>query len=225
MSARRVGAIVALIWAALMLIGCSGLTPVRGMTTLTYTGPTEVYLIAGQALRPTDLVFVGVQDRRGQFIIEDMKATRQLGDSLDWDGEPSPGVRLSLRLRVIWFRGNGVHLAGMVHVEVRDPQPSPGGFNRGAPVQYKVPVAYRVPRGGTIPGTTLTYVGPSDRGAELGGLEEYPFRKIADSILWEGRLRPDVGLALNLRVVYFDEQAIQVAGIAIIALEEGRVGT
>ncbi|MCS7221842.1 MAG: hypothetical protein RML36_02010 [Anaerolineae bacterium] len=222
MPVRRVGKIAALMWAALTLIGCSGLAPVRSVTTLTYIGPTEVYLIAGQALRPTDLVFIGVQDRRGQFIIDDMKATRQLGDSLDWDGEPLPGVRLSLRLRVIWFRDNGVHLAGTVRIEVHDFRPSPGGFNEDAPIQYKVPVAYRIPRGGMIPGTTLTYVGPSARGAELGGLAEYPFRKIADSILWEGRLRPNVGLALNLRMVYFDEQAMQVIGIATIALEESQ---
>ncbi len=225
MFAQRVGVVTTLAWAAWALAGCPGLTPDRGTTALTYTGPTEVYLVAGQTLQPTDIVFVGVQDRRGQFIVDDMKATRQIGDSLDWDGEPSPGVRLSLRLRVIWFRDNGVYLAGTVHIEVRDFQPGMGGFNKGAPVQYKMPVAYRVPRGGVIPGTTLAYAGPTDRGAELSGLDEYPFRKIADSILWEGRLRPDVGLALNLRVVYFDEQALQVAGIATVTLEEARAGT
>jgi len=225
MLAQRIGKVAVLLWFTLLFVGCSSFVPDRSVTALTYTGPTEVYLVAGQTLQPTDIIFVGTQDRRGQFVINDMKATRQLGDSLDWDGEPLPGVRLSLRLRVIWFRGNGVHLAGTVHIDVHDPQPSSKGFHKGAPVQYKMPVTYHIPRGGTIPGTTLVYVGPTERGAELSGLEEYPFRKIADSILWEGRLRPEVGLSLNLRVIYFDERAMQVAGIATITLEGEGVGT
>jgi len=146
----------------------------------------------------------------------DLKATRQIGDSVDWDGEPLPGVHLRLRLRVVWFRDEDVYLAGTVRAEVSDVQPALGGFDEKSAVVYRVPVGYRVPKGGLIPGTTWGYAGPTDRGAELSGLDEYPYRKVADSILWEGRLRPDMGLALNLRMVYYDKQALQVAGIATV---------
>ena len=186
---------------------------------MVYSGPTEIALASGERLMPTDIVFQGAEDGRGRFLIGEYRATRQIGDSLDWDGEPLPGVSLRLRLRVLWLREDQARLAGTVRVEVRGVEARAGRPADEAPVVYRLPVAYRVPKGAFIPGTTWEYRGPTERGAELGGIEEYPYRKIADSILWEGWLRPQVGLTLNLRVVYFDEQALQVAGLATILLD------
>jgi hypothetical protein len=210
--------------AAMLTAGCPAEVPAPEGAPLVYAGPTEVRLAPGETLQPTDIVFLGAQDKRGEFIISDFKATRQIGDSVDWDGEPLPGVRLRLRLRVIWFRDEGVYLAGTVRAEVSDVQPASGRLDQKSAVAYRVPVSYQVPKGKLIPGTTWGYARPTERGAELTGLDEYPYRKVADSILWEGRLQPDIGLALNLRVIYYDEQALQVAGIATVtfaATEEG----
>ncbi len=206
---------------ALLLAGCPLQPPGGGGGRLVYAGPTEVRLRAGETLAPTNIVFVGVTDGRGQFIIDGMRATRQIGDSLDWDGEPLPGVRLSLRLRVVWYPGQEAQLAGTVRIEIDGAQAVAGDIDEEAPIRYRVPVTYRVARGAAIPGTTVTYNGESDRGAELQGLNEYPYRKIADSILWEGYLRPDVGLSVNLRVAYFNANSLEVAGVATVVLRIG----
>ncbi|NOZ27093.1 MAG: hypothetical protein GXP39_03440 [Chloroflexi bacterium] len=220
---RSLGGIAIVLIIGTLLASCiPGLPSLGGgggtSGTLVYSGPTEVRLTPGETLLPTDIVFLGAEGNRGRFIIGDLKATRQIGDSLDWDGEPLPGVNLQLRLRVLWFKGGNVQLGGTVRVEVSDVQPSPDGIDPNAAVTYGVPVSYRVPVNQPIPGTTWKYVGPTDRGAELSGMDEYPYRKLADSILWEGRLRPDVGLTLNVRVVRFDERSLRVAGLATIAL-------
>lgn len=205
----------------LLLSGCPLQPPGGGSGRLVYAGPTEVRLRAGETLAPTDIVFVGVTDGRGQFIIDGMRATRQIGDSLDWDGEPLPGVHLSLRLRVVWYPGQEAQLAGTVRIEIDGAQAVAGDVDEEAPISYRVPVTYRVARGAAIPGTTVIYNGESERGAELQGLNEYPYRKIADSILWEGFLRPDVGLSVNLRVAYFSASSLEVAGVAIVVLRVG----
>ncbi len=206
---------------ALLLAGCPLQPPAGDDGRLVYAGPTEMRLRAGETLAPTTIVFVGVTDGRGQFIIDGMRATRQIGDSLDWDGEPLPGVRLSLRLRVVWYPGQEAQLAGTVRIEIDGAQAVAGDVDEEAPIRYRVPVTYRVARGTAIPGTTVTYNGESDRGAELQGLNEYPYRKIADSILWEGYLRPDVGLSVNLRVAYFNANSLEVAGVATVVLHIG----
>ncbi len=225
MPAKRLVLPLIAVIAMLTLAGCPGRgTPPQEKNTLVYSGPTELSLAPGETLPLTDIVFLGMEEGHGLFTIGEFRATRQIGDSLDWDGEPLPGVSLSLRLRILWFRGGRAQLAGTVRIEVRDVQATEGKVDESAAVAYRIPVKYRVPKGERIPGTTWEYVGATPRGAELGGIEEYPFRKVADSILWEGHLRPGVGLALNLRVVYFDDQALQVAGLATVTLKAAEKG-
>ncbi len=83
-------------------------------------------------------------------------------------------------------------------------------------MHHTVPVLYWVDRGKAIPGTTLTYQGKTDQGALLGGVEGYPYRKTADSILWEGRLRDRVWLQLEGRTGLFDDDRLQVLGLATV---------
>ncbi|MCD6291253.1 MAG: hypothetical protein J7M34_12175 [Anaerolineae bacterium] len=212
----RLWAIAGLL-AALLLAGCPSKPPSPG-TTLVYSGPTEVQLAPGETLAPTGITFLGVQDGHGQFIIDDLKSTRQIGDSIDWDGNPIENVHMSLRFRILWFRNGNARLAGLVRITVDHTNPSVEAPQGKDWAVYQVPVSYHVRVGEPIPGTTLSYAGATDQGAKLGGTNEYPYRKTADSILWRGRLCPDVGLALNLRVVHFSAQSLRVAGIATITL-------
>ncbi|HEY65051.1 MAG TPA: hypothetical protein G4O02_10820 [Caldilineae bacterium] len=225
---RRVRLLVSLLLAALVLTACPFFPfkpPPPEPDVLVYKGPTEVRLSPGQSLPPTDITFLGVEDGRGEFLIGDLKAIRQIGDSLDWEGEPLPGVQFRLQSRVLWYRNGKAQLGGVVRIEIKDVEPSPKQIEGKPLVAYRVPVSYRVAVGERIPGTTWEYVGPTDRGAELGGVDGYPYRKMADSILWEGRLRPDVGLELQLRVVRFNEDMLRVAGIATITLAAREGGT
>jgi hypothetical protein len=87
-------------------------------------------------------------------------------------------------------------------------------------VHYSGPVIYSVKLGQRIPGTTVTYEGHGEDGAQLGGTGDYPFRKEGDSVLWEGQLRDGVYLRLDVRAVQFDDRNLRVAGLATIWLGE-----
>jgi len=50
----------------------------------------------------------------------------------------------------------------------------------------------------------------------LGGIDGYPYRKLADSILWEGKLREGVFLRLNVRVLLISDDSLRVGGMATI---------
>ena len=50
----------------------------------------------------------------------------------------------------------------------------------------------------------------------MGGMEEYPYRKTGDSILWEGALRDGVCARLDLRVLQFDDKGLRVGGLVTL---------
>ena len=121
-------------------------------------------------------------------------------------------------IRIVWFTEEKLHAAGTARLAIDEPQPTAMPFPEEPPVLYKLPTTYNVKRGETIPGTTIGYVGSGDQGAELSGVQDYPYRKIADSITWEGQLRDGVFLQVNLRVAFFTEEQLQVAGLATVGL-------
>ena len=79
-------------------------------------------------------------------------------------------------------------------------------------------MTYQVKKGDHIPGTHVKYVGKADEGIELSGIEGYPFRKLGDSIVWEGKLREKAYLQLNVRVLLITESFINVTGTATLLL-------
>jgi hypothetical protein len=185
---------------------------------LVYVGPTEQGLEPGDFLPGTDTQFVGLADGEAEFVIEGHRAMKKKGDSLDWDGHPLPGVTLNLNQRIVWFTEEKLHAAGTARVAIDNPQPVELTFPDQLPVLYKLPTTYNVKQGDTIPGTTISYVGSSDKGAELAGVAGYPYRKIADSISWNGQLQEGVFLDVTLRVAFYGEDQLQVAGLATIGL-------
>lgn len=50
----------------------------------------------------------------------------------------------------------------------------------------------------------------------MGGIDGYPYRKLADSILSEGKLREGVFLRLNVRVLLITDDSLRVGGMATI---------
>lgn len=186
---------------------------------IVYVGPTEQGVAPGEFLPGTDMQYVGLANDEAEFLIEGKRAMKKKGDSLDWDGHPLSGVTLNLKQRIVWFTDEKLHAAGTARLAVDEPQPVVMTFPEELPVLYKLPATYNVKKGETIPGTTLGYEGSSDDGAELSGLEDYPYRKIADSISWEGQLREGVFIQVTLRVAFFNEDQLQVAGLATIGLQ------
>ena len=105
-------------------------------------------------------------------------------------------------------------------LDVQNVQPAAGPFPDNPEIVYRVPVTYNVKKGERIPGTLLTYEGQDAQGARIGGLPpgEFPFRQVADSLVWTGRLAEGVMLRLDLRVLFFTAESLQVAGFATIAV-------
>ncbi|MGC8837336.1 MAG: hypothetical protein ACP5UM_02860 [Anaerolineae bacterium] len=206
--------------AGLVLLAVLGLTlscqsgPQRDW--LVYSGPVEVSVDAGDSIPGTGLRYLGRTEQGAEMLIGDQKAICKVGDSLDYKGEPAQGVRLNLALRVAWYDAERLHAVGTVELAVRDPQPQPMPVAGASPLHHTVPILYWVERGRAIPGTTITYQGKTDQGALLGGMEGYPYRKTADSILWEGRLRDGVWLRLEGRTGFFDDDRLQVLGLATV---------
>ncbi|MCB0063174.1 MAG: hypothetical protein KDE19_13715 [Caldilineaceae bacterium] len=188
---------------------------------IVYNGPTEHSLQIGDRLPGTDIVLTGIAEDRAEFQIAGMRSQRTVGDSLDFDGTwPGiGGVDYNARYRIYYVGSSSVRAAGVHRVVIHDIQPTEANVTLSGNTM-KFPFTVNVSAGGQIAGTTLGYVGQSDRGGEISGLPagDYPFHKIGDSIPWKGFIRADVPATYNIRMLYYDANQAQVGGIVTIAL-------
>ncbi len=188
---------------------------------LPYAGPVEVTIGQGEFLPGTDIQYLGQTDEGAEVSIGGQKATKKGGDSLDWRGDMVRGVDVDQTLRVALATEEALHTIGTVRVIVSNPQSQPEPANRAAPVHYKLPVGYHIETGGTIPGTTVAYLGKTEEGAQLGNVEGYPYRKLGDSINWAGKLREGLWLELSLRTALITDSQLDVLGTADLWIVPG----
>jgi hypothetical protein len=181
---------------------------------LPYAGPVEKEIAKGEALPGAPIRYLGKTDDGARVSIDDKQATKKIGDSLDWRQDVLPGVDVDQTYRVALITEDTLHVAGTARIIVRDPRPQAEPANTEAPMHFKLPVGYHVDVGTIIPGTVITYVGKTDQGAELGNIEGYEFRKVGDSIVWEGKLREGFWVGLDLRTVLITDSTLDVVGTA-----------
>jgi hypothetical protein len=200
------------------LVGCLArvdATPER----LTFNLPATMTIEHGATLLSTDILFESFTSDGVYLIVDGQRALKRKGDSVRWAGSPVAGTEVDLDMRVIWYTEEQVHLAGKASVIVSEAMPQSGVADTASQMSFSGPVAYGIAVGGYIPGTTLTYVGESEQGAELGGLyNEYPYRRMGDSIVWEGLLRAGVHMRMELRTAQFSKDGLRVAGVATLWL-------
>jgi len=196
----------------LALAACDG----KSQDELSYTAPFEIGVTAGNFLPGTELQYVGLTpDNRAEVSIKGQRALKQKADSLSWEGEIGQGVWLELDLRVLWYDEATLHVGGTAQVTVSGIHSLADGLPQEAPLTLgNAPVAYTVKKGERIPGTLLTYQGKTDEGAQLGGTDDYPFRKGGDSIVWNGRIKDNVWLRLDVRLGVYTDATMAVAGLA-----------
>jgi len=215
---RTIVILLALALVVTGLVACQRQSP-GGPVELLYTAPFETGIESGSNLPGTGIRYVGLSDKGAEVLINDQTAFKQKGDSLGWKGSPVENVDLDLSLRVLWFTATKLYVGGTAEVTVRDPAPVAGSVPSEAPMKYSnAPVTYYVRKNHYIPGTLVKYVGKTEEGIELEGVEGYPYRKFGDSILWEGKLRERVFLKLNVPVLLITEDSITVAGTATLLL-------
>ncbi len=209
-----------ILWVGLLLVSGVFLGAcARSGDGLVYTGPTELTVKAGEYVPGTPIQFVRAGERGAEMRIEGQDAIKLVGDSLKWAGPVGENVRLSVNLRILHISEERLITSGVVTIRVYNVTPRATSVADERPVRYTLPVAYKVNTGETIPGTTIRYVGPEEgKGARLEGVEGYPYRAIGDSILWDGTLLPNVDLQLNVRVLFFNEEFLQVLGTATVGI-------
>jgi hypothetical protein len=205
--------IVALV--ALSVTACARQLPTGAMQ---YSTAFERNIPVGQTLPGTDIKYIGKTEQGAQVSIGGQIAVKRALDSLTWHGDAAPGANVSLSLRVLTFDSQSLDAGGTAKVVLTSVKPqavSLTSLPKDA-LTFKGVVSYNVPKGKTIPGTTISYEGKTPDGAQLGGIEGYAFRQEADSVLWTGQLAEKVFLGLDLRVVLFTDSSLRTTGTATL---------
>jgi hypothetical protein len=215
MHCLKIAVLTTLLTACQFGLGSSG--TVTG-NDLTYQAPAPVEIKAGETIPATPIRFEGASDGAANLQIAGQSGTKEVADSLDWQGV-THGVSLTLASRIVQIDPATLRLAGTMTLEVPDVSPIPAELPANG-ARYNALVLYTVPAGKTIPGTQIGYVGTTPQGAELTGVSGFATRKAGDSITWQGQLRPNVWLDLNVRLLRYNETEMTVSGIANIVLGE-----
>lgn len=181
---------------------------------ISYSGPVEISIQRGEFLPGTGIQYVEETETGALVLIDGSQAIKKVGDSLDWEGPMADQVSVEQNLRVVFFTEATLQTAGTAQVIIDSPTPAAEPANVEARVHFKLPIGYDVDKGQAIPGTPITYLGQTEDGAELGNVEGYPYRKIGDSIQWEGKLREGIWLRLNARTALVTEDRLGVVGTA-----------
>jgi hypothetical protein len=192
-----------------------------GPNAVAFAGPTERRINVGERIPGTDIELAAIGAEGAEFRIAGLRSVRSMADSLDYDGAwtGANGVEYNLRLRIYYVGDNNVRAAGVHRLVVQNIQPVEQQVSLQGNT-LRVPYTASVSRGETLKGLTFGYRGAADRGAEITGLPpgDFPYRSVGDSIRWQGRLRPDIPIQYDLRVLLFNENTLQVGGIATIQL-------
>lgn len=197
------------------LAGCLRESP-KQPNPLTYNLPTKLTITAGETLPGTDITYNHQAEDGAQLTIGGQEALKRKGDSLTASFNPRSGSSVELELRIAWFTDEELHLVGTAKSSIEDVNPVPGTISTSAPIQFSGPVAYGIAKGAVIPGSTIVFEEKTDEGVKLGGIEGYPYRKVGDSISWEGTLRDDIYARLNLRVLQASDSSLHVGGMATL---------
>jgi hypothetical protein len=209
------------IFLGITLAGCS-LIPGGGGESggaLTYDGAIENGVGPGETIPGTNIRYVQKTDDSAEVIINDQHALKKIGDSLDWQGTVGPGVQVSMPQRIALITNDRLQTIGTIRVTIPGVNPVAGTVPADGQYTYKVASGYTVRKGQRVPGTTLVYQGKTDQGAQFEGTNDYPYRRVGDSLSWQGQLTPGAFLDTTLRVVAYTDEMATLAGLATISVQ------
>lgn len=182
-----------------------------------YRAPYRVPLHPGSYIPGTQVGFLQSSGELHELLIDGLRAYRQVGDSITWQGIVAPGVQGTYRLHIQGsFRGE-LTAEGDVELVIFNPAPveiPPTQTPAGSLYFSGIPINYVVPEGSRVPGTTLIYERQRNGVAELSGTASYPFFALEDSLVWLGMLRQEVTVRYNLRVNRMDQHGLHLSGTA-----------
>ncbi len=214
----KVQRLIVLVLLMLGLAACARQTPGGGME---YSTAFERDIPVGKTLPGTDIKYIGKTDQGAQVSLGGQPSLKRMFDSLTWRGDFVPGVSVDYGLRILSYDADSLKVGGTAKIAIAHPNPKavPTTTLPKDPLTFKgLLVTYSVPKGQPIPGTTITYESRTPDGARLGGVEGYPYRQEADSIVWVGQLADKTFLQLDLRVVFYNEGSLQLTGTPTLFL-------
>ena len=186
------------------------------------------YFIGG--IQPTQMMvgvpirFVGRTNDTYNVEIDGLPAPRIAGDSLPWSGIVAPGVYADYGLKIIPTyneEANSLKAQGVVKLTLFKTTPVEGGkINRTDPplVYQAVPVEWRVPLAGRVPGTTFVWQSEDQGKFTFTGSAQYSLRQLGDSLIWSGLLRDNVAATFNLRLVQIENNLLLLRGSADLTI-------
>lgn len=188
---------------------------------IVFQGPLDQAIDPGERVPGSDIELVDITGDTAIFRIAGLRAERQIGDSLDYDGDwPNlDGVSYSLRLRVYRVNNDQVRAAGVHRLTIANASPQAADVDLGNDAM-RFPYTVSAVPDALFSGLTFGYGGLDDRGAVLTGLgsDDYPYRKLGDSVNWQGYVRADLPVEYHLRMLYYQEDSARVGGVVLISL-------
>lgn len=215
------GALVLVMVVGVLVAGCSFLPGGGGVSAgaITYDGATQHGIAPGEVIPGTNIQFVQKTDEGAEVLIDGQRAIKKVGDSLDWKGTVGGGVQVSMPQRIALITDSRLQTVGTVRLTIPGVNPVAGAAPGSGRYVYEVASGYTVRKGQTVPGTTLVFQGKSDSGAQFSGTSDYPYRRVGDSLGWQGQLAPGVYLDTTLRVGAYTDDIVTLAGLAKIIVQ------
>jgi hypothetical protein len=199
-------------------------TPIGDMLIFNKVGPTYVAnLSPGEQIPGTQMEYIGkTADGGYEVSINGTSSVKRTGDSFIWSGIIAPGTHGQFNLRISTDVLGELPVAGSAAITVLNPEPFPlvaipedsSGFSF-----TNILTNYTVPAGSIIPGTTLTYQGVTQQGGvdvaqinDANGAASYYAQ--GDSVVWTGKLRENVFVRYNLRIISYNAESLLLGGTA-----------
>lgn len=206
------------------LAACGNIPFIGGAPTpsrqISFEGPVTLNVRAGETLAGTTIAYQGkAPDGRAIMSINGLQALKSTADSVKWSGALVLFSLIDLNLRVVAYDESNMTMAGTIRIVVQEPNPTAATPTQNPIASFVIPLTYTVPRNTNIPGTTVTYVGAKEQGAEFSSLDQIPFRDRFDSVVWQGRLRERIAAKYDLRVVDFNADRVILGGTVQVMFE------
>jgi hypothetical protein len=211
---------MALVALALLAAGCDRLpgaaapTPEAGPGQAAFTQPVYIsYLKAEEYLPGSAVQYLGEVEGGYAVLIDGERAVKKTGDSLNWKGVVARGVSFDYQLRIIGVILGQFEATGPLTIVVDDVQPADSELPERADLHFdRLVINTSAQAGENFPWLTIGYAGLEESGARLTGVEGYAYREVGDSVDWQGRLRDNVWLKVNLRVSSASEDELRLFG-------------
>ena len=194
--------------------------------------PFSTSLSPGEKIAGAPMQYIGkTADGGYEVSIEGVKTVKRAGDSFIWSGIIAPGTHGQFNLRITAEVLGGLPVAGPATITILNPKPFQLDDIPIHPdaLQFTniILLDSNIPVGDPILGTTLIFRGTSQRGnidvAEIGTGAEFSYYLAGDSIVWRGKLRDNIFVQYDLRIVSFNESSLFLTGEANLYIEQNRL--